>query len=33
MDVYISETTNAVINEGSGAIIALDTGIVPDWKP
>jgi len=27
------ETTNAVINEGSGAIIALDTGIVPIGNP
>ncbi len=27
------ETTNAVINEGSGAIIALDTGIVPVGNP
>jgi len=28
-----SETTNAVINEGNGAIIALDTGIVPVGNP
>jgi fumarate reductase flavoprotein subunit len=27
------ETTNAVINDGSGAIIALDTGIVPIGNP
>jgi fumarate reductase flavoprotein subunit len=27
------ETTNAVINEGGGAIIALDTGIVPIGNP
>ncbi|MEJ2586159.1 MAG: fumarate reductase flavoprotein subunit [Deltaproteobacteria bacterium] len=27
------ETTNAVINEGSGAIIALDTGVVPIGNP
>ena len=27
------ETTNAVINDGSGAIIALDTGIVPLGNP
>ncbi|WP_028322460.1 fumarate reductase flavoprotein subunit [Desulfatiglans anilini] len=27
------ETTNAVINEGSGAILALDTGIVPLGNP
>ena len=28
-----SETTNAVINDGGGAIIALDTGIVPIGNP
>jgi fumarate reductase flavoprotein subunit len=28
-----SETTNAVINDGTGAIIALDTGVVPLGNP